>query len=130
MKTVMSRPRTCSVVRLSRAPSICIILIAVCTPALALECPLPQPISKNGVLQETKAQIAEWAPVFQGDDVLARTPAIVAQFRALYPDSKSPETVNFLMGAYCPIVLAKPTDEKTKEGMMNAFAAAVMQVIY
>ena len=80
------------------------IVAALAGPAFALECPVPQPLTRPGILQETPAQITALSNLLAGGDVGNTIPVIVADLRARYPGIENAEIINYLMAAYCPIV--------------------------
>jgi len=118
-----------------RAAGIALLVLAAClapaVPAHALECPVPQPLKRPGVLQETQAQIAAVAKQLAAGDASDRVPTIIADLRARYPTAENAEIINYLLTAYCPVVAALPgLNESQKQAQVQSFAAQLMQQIY
>jgi hypothetical protein len=63
-----------------------ILAVAFAGPALALDCPAPQPLTRPGVLKETATQIAVTATLLTTGDNANRIAVIVADLRARYPE--------------------------------------------
>ncbi len=107
------------------------IVAALAGPAFALECPVPQPLTRPGILQETPAQITTLSNLLAGGDVGNTIPVIVADLRARYPGIENAEIINYLMAAYCPIVaqLSGLTDQQ-KQAQMDQFTRQLVQLIY
>lgn len=118
-----------------RRPSSAMIALLAClwhaAPALALECPTPQPLAKPGVLAETPAEIAQAGKTLSSGDVMSQALTIVADLRKRYPRAESAEIANYLIAAYCPVVAAKESlSEPEKKASMDAFVSRLMKAIY
>lgn len=103
---------------------------AIATSAVALECPRPQSVAKPGVLEEPEATIAAMAPALSVPGVAQRAPELVARVRARYPAAQSPEIVNFLITAYCPVAVAQGATDADRQALVETFATAVTQALY
>ncbi len=79
-------------------------MLAAPVAARALECPMPEPLKRPGVLRETDRQIAELTAVLASGDAQNHVPIIVADLRRRYPGITNAELVNYLLTAYCPAV--------------------------
>jgi hypothetical protein len=100
-------------------------------PALALDCPKPQPTAKPGILKETPAQMAAVGKQLTGGDTFNAIASATADLRIRYPGVESAEVVNYLVTAYCPAVAAdKKLSEAQKKSAVDGFAAQVMRQVY
>jgi len=107
------------------------ILAASALPALALDCPKPQPTAKPGILKETPAQIATVGRQLTGGDTFNAIASATADLRVRYPGVESAELVNYLVTAYCPAVAAdSKLSEAQKKAAVEGFAAQVMRQVY
>ncbi len=100
-------------------------------PALALDCPKPQPTAKPGILKETPAQMAAVGKQLAGGDTFNAIASATADLRIRYPGVESAEVVNYLVTAYCPAVAAdSKLSEAQKKAAVDGFAAQVMRQVY
>jgi hypothetical protein len=100
-------------------------------PALALDCPKPQPTAKPGILKETPAQMAAIGKQLAGADKFNAIASAMADLRIRYPGVESAEVVNYLVTAYCPAVAAdSKLSEAQKKAAVDSFAAQVMRQVY
>jgi len=100
-------------------------------PALALDCPKPQPTAKPGILKETPAQMAAVGQQLAGADKFNAIASATADLRIRYPSVESAELVNYLVTAYCPAVAAdSKLSEAQKKTAVESFAAQVMRQVY
>ena len=83
---------------------VCASLLSMPTQALALECPMPQPLTRPGILKETPAQTTELANLLASGDDDNRIHVVIHDLRTRYPGIENAEIVNYLMAAYCPTV--------------------------
>ena len=105
--------------------------LATGSPALALECPTPQPLARPGVLRETPTQIATVGKQLASGDTYNRIAAITADLRTRYPNVERGELVNYLVTAYCPVVAARANlNDSQKRATVETFASEVMQQVY
>jgi len=105
--------------------------LAAAGPALAIECPTPQPLARPGVLRETPAQIATVGKQLASGDTYNRIAAITADLRTRYPNVERAELVNYLVTAYCPVVAARANlNDSQKRATVETFASEVMQQVY
>jgi hypothetical protein len=104
--------------------------LAAAGPALALECPVPQPLTRPGVLRETPAQIADVSSLLATGDTGNRIRMVVTDLRARYPGVQNAELINYLMAAYCPGVaqLSGP-GEQEKQARMDRFVSQLAEII-
>jgi hypothetical protein len=104
---------------------------ALAVSAHALECPVPQPLTRPGVLRETPAQATEVSNRLAAGDVDNQVTTIAADLRARYPGVENAELVNYLMAAYCPIVARlSGLSEAEKQARMDAFVTRLARLIY
>ena len=100
-------------------------------PALALDCPKPQPTAKPGILKETPAQMTAVGKRLAGGDTFNAIASAAADLRIRYPGVESAEVVNYLVTAYCPAVAAdSKLSEAQKKSAVDGFAAQVMRQVY
>ncbi len=100
-------------------------------PALALDCPKPQPTAKPGILKETPAQMTAVGKQLAGADKFNAIASATADLRIRYPGVESAEVVNYLVTAYCPVVAADgKLSEAQKKSAVDGFAAQVMRQVY
>ena len=104
--------------------------LATVEPAAALECPVPQPLTRPGILKETKAQTRMVSNLLATGDTGNRVGVIVSDLRARYPGVENTEIVNYLMAAYCPLV-AQLTGlgEREKQARMDRFTNQMMRIV-
>lgn len=74
------------------------------TPALALQCPMPQETASPGVLKQTKEDIARLDSQLQKGTAGNAVSEIVFNLKKQYPNATSEEVVNYMLTAYCPVV--------------------------
>ena len=100
-------------------------------PALALDCPKPQPMAKPGILKETPAQMTAVGKQLTVGDTFNAIASATADLRIRYPGVESAELVNYLVTAYCPAVAANnKLSEAQKKSAVDGFAAQVMRQVY
>lgn len=120
--------------RLNAAATVTVVLaacLAAAGPALAFECPTPQPLARPGVLRETPARIATVGKELASGDTYNRIAAITADLRTRYPTVERGELVNYLVTAYCPTVAARTNlNDSQKQATVETFASEVMQQVY
>ena len=95
----------------------------------AFECPRPEKTSP-GVLQETKQDEQSLAQMFAGGDIENKIGIAVANLQRNYPQASDTEMVNYLVGAYCPVV-ARMTglSETQKTAKVEHFAATLFELL-
>ncbi len=99
--------------------------------ALALECPVPQKLSRPGVLKETPTQIAVVGQFLASGESNKTVPLVEADLRARYPGVESAELVNYLITAFCPVVSNMTgMSDAEKQARMNRFVQDLMQMTY
>ncbi len=113
-----------------------IALIAAClqatvSSASALECPAAQPLTRPGVLKETRTQTDALSNLLASGDGENRIMMTVADLRARYPGVENAELVNYLMAAECPIVTKLGgLGEQEKRARLERFASNTAQIVY
>jgi hypothetical protein len=106
-------------------------VLAFAGPALALDCPAPQPLTRPGVLKETSTQIAVASTLLATGDDANRIAVLVTDLRARYQGVENAEIVNYLMTAYCPIVAKlSGLGEGEKRARMDQFVSQLTQTVY
>ena len=105
--------------------------VGVCTPALAFQCPTPQPLARPGVLKESSARIARVSALLATGDRGNHLPAIVSDLRGRYPKVQNAEIMNYLVTAYCPDVsrLTGLSDGE-KQSRMRSFVAQASNAVF
>ena len=99
--------------------------------AAALECPVPQSLSRPGILKETPAQIAEVENLLSSSDDENHIQVVVSDLRARYPGVENAEIMNYLMTAYCRVVAKlSGLDTQGQQARMDSFASQLSQIIY
>ena len=122
--------RRCNLIHVARAVSLTSFLL-LAPVALALECPAPQALTRPGVLKETPAQVQRVAELLATGDDDNRIRVIVDDLHARYPDVQNAEIVNYLMGAYCPVVAQlSGLNEQEKQARMDRFVSQLSRLIY
>jgi hypothetical protein len=107
------------------------LLLAAIMPALALECPAPQPLTHPGILKETQAQTQQVANLLATGDDANRIRVIVQDLRARYSGVENAEIINYLMAAYCPVVAQlSGLGEQEKQTRMGRFVSQLSQIVY
>jgi hypothetical protein len=107
-------------------------LLSVATPSAAvLECPVPQPLSRPGILKETPAQIAQVETLLSAGDADNHIRGAVNDLRQRYPGVENAEIMNYLMTAYCRVVAQlSGLDSQEQRARMARFASQLSQIIY
>ena len=72
--------------------------------AQPLDCPIPQPVARQGGLQESPAQIVETGGLLASGDTGNRVRVVIADLRKRHPGVPDAEIENYLVTAYCPAV--------------------------
>jgi len=117
--------------RLSSTTTTLLACICLASPALALECPTPQPLAKPGVFKETPSQIAEAGKMLSSGDVMSEAQTIIVDLRRRYPQVENAELANYLITAYCPVIAGMAAlSESDKKARMDDFVSRLMKVIY
>lgn len=100
-------------------------------PALAFECPVPQPLHGPAVLKETPARTQALSELLASGDLGNRVPMIVQDLRHRYPGVGDAEVSNYLMRAYCPIIaqLSGLSDAEMR-ARMQRFGSEIRAAIY
>ena len=111
--------------------SVVFLTLAVSTPALALECPAANPLSRPGVIKETPAQIHALSSLLASGDAENRVGVTVADLRSRYPGVENAEIVNYLVTAYCRVV-ARMTGlgDGEKQARVDRFVSEVARDVY
>ena len=97
--------------------------------ASAFECPRMEKTGP-GVLQETKQDEQALSQMFAGGDVEDKIGVAVSDLQKRYPKASDTELVNYLIGAYCPIVASMPNlSDAQKTSRVEHFAATVFELL-
>ncbi|MCW2273740.1 hypothetical protein GJ654_17080 [Rhodoblastus acidophilus] len=116
---------------LSAAPCVIAACIGIAPQANALECPLPQKLSRNGVLKETPTQMAIVGALLARGDASRTVPLVEADLRARYPGVENAELVNYIVTAFCPVVSHMTgMSDAEKPARLNGFVQDLMQMTY
>ena len=99
--------------------------ISFAHPASALECPLPHPETKSGVLRETPEQIDRYSSILAKGDVGNSVGVAISDLHRKYPAATDAEIANFLVAAYCPAVASQGFSGAAASEKVNAFSALV-----
>jgi hypothetical protein len=94
------------------------LLLGGAPPALALDCPTPQP---TAVLRETPAQLAGLSNYLSSGDVHSKLGPVIADLRTRYPAAPPTELMNYLTTAYCPVAAQAPGSEAQKKARFDQF---------
>jgi hypothetical protein len=113
------------------APFVLAAFIGSAPQARPLECPVPQKLSRPGVLKETPTQIAVVGAFLASGESDKTVPLVEADLRARYPGVEDAELVNYLVTAFCPVV-NKMTgmSDAEKQARMNRFGQDLMRMTY
>ncbi len=106
------------------------VLLVLTGPAMAaFECPRPE-IGGPGVISQTPQEQQALGKVLAGSDVENHIGVGVADPRKRYPGVSDSEIVNYLLGAYCPVVAAMPELSDTQRtGKVEQFAATLFRLL-
>ena len=97
--------------------------------ASAFECPRMEKTGP-GVLQETKQDEQALSQMFSGSDVESEIGIAVNDLQKKYPQASDTELVNYLVGAYCPVVASMSNlSDAQKTGRVEHFAATVFEFL-
>lgn len=98
-------------------------------PAAAFECPVAERPGP-GVLGEDRAEQQKLSALLAGDDIENRIGVIVTDLRRAYPAVPRFELVNYLVGAYCPVVRRKPgLSDGERRAEVGQFAEMVFDLL-
>jgi hypothetical protein len=95
-------------------------------PTYALECPLPQMESSDGILKQTPATIIADSQILAARGSAA-IPGMVYRLRRRHPQSSNAAVLNYMVTAYCPVVnrMSAISDNK-KDAVLARFESQVM----
>ena len=97
--------------------------------AIAFECPRMEKTG-SGVLQETERGEQALSQMFASGDVEDEIGVAVNDLRKRYPQASDTELVNYLIGAYCPVVASMSNlSDAQKTGRVEHFAATVFELL-
>jgi hypothetical protein len=106
-----------------------VVVLCWSNPAGAFECPRPEKTSPD-VLQETKQDEQALAQMFAGGDIDNKIGIAVADLQRRYPQASDTELVNYLVGAYCPVVAQMPgLSDAQKTAKVEHFAATLFELL-
>ena len=94
----------------------------------AFECPRPETTSP-GVLHETKQDEQILSQMFAGGDIENKIGIAVANLQRKYPQATDTELVNYLVGAYCPVIAQMGLSESQKTAKVEHFAATLFEML-
>lgn len=103
--------------------------LSACSPAAQLECPTAELRTADGVLVDTKADMAAYGARFQSGYAGNALPEAVAAVRAQYPAATPDEIQNFLVAAYCPVARQAGGDTATQKASLKKFEAALSAIL-
>lgn len=106
-------------------------VLGLCGPhqAGAFECPRPEKASP-GVLPESAQDEQAMSQMFAGGEIENKIGVAVATLQRQYPQVTDTELVNYLMGAYCPVVATMPgLSEAQKTAKVEHFAATLFEML-
>ncbi len=97
--------------------------------AVAFECPRMENTGP-GVLQETKQDEQILSRKFASGNVENAIGVAVSSLQRKYPGASDTELVNYLIGAYCPVVASmSDLSDAQKTGRIEHFAATVFELL-
>ena len=97
--------------------------------AMAFECPRMEKIGP-GVLRETKRDEQALSQTFASGNVEDEIGVTVNDLQKRYPQASDTELVNYLIGAYCPVVASMSNlSDAQKTGRVEHFAATVFELL-
>lgn len=97
--------------------------------AAAFECPKPE-LTSPGVLSQTPEQQKELATALSAPDIEDQIGIAVSTLQKKYPTVSDTELVNYLVGAYCPIVAGMSgLSDTQKTGKVEHFASTVFELL-
>jgi hypothetical protein len=106
-----------------------VVVLCWSNPAGAFECPRPEKTSPD-VLQETKQDEQALAQMFAGGDIENKIGIALAGLQRKYPQASDTEFVNYLVGAYCPVVARMPgLSDAQKTAKVEHFAATLFELL-
>jgi hypothetical protein len=95
----------------------------------AFECPRPE-MTSPAILQETKQDEQSLAQMFAGGDIENKIGIAVANLQRKYPHASDTEMVDYLVGAYCPVVAGMPgLSETQRTAKVEHFAATLFEML-
>lgn len=105
--------------------------LATAAPALAFECPAPQPLARPGVLKETPDQIKVLSAALAAGDDKAKISDIVSGLRAEHPGVEPAEIMNYMITAYCPVVAQKQgLSDPQRQTQVDQFVLNLRAILY
>lgn len=97
--------------------------------AIAFECPRMEKTGP-GILQETERDERALSQMFASGDVEDGIGIAANDLRKRYPEASDTELVNYLIGAYCPVVASMSNlSDAQKTGRVEHFAATVFELL-
>ncbi|MFO1152701.1 MAG: hypothetical protein U1E42_03390 [Rhodospirillales bacterium] len=106
-----------------------LVLLGGASEASAFECPRPE-VAAPGVLQETKADQQRLAELFVGGNIDSDIGVATADLQRKYPQATDSELVNYLIGAYCPVVAQMPgLSDAQRTARVEHFAATLFEFL-
>jgi hypothetical protein len=97
--------------------------------AIAFECPRMEKTGP-GILQEPKQDEQALSRMFTGGDVEDEIGVAVTNLQKRYPKASDTEVVNYLIGAYCPVVASmSDLSDAQKTSRVEHFAATVFELL-
>ena len=97
--------------------------------AIAFGCPRMEKTGP-GTLQETEQDEQALSRMFQSGDVENAIGVAVSNLQTKYPGASDTELVNYLIGAYCPVVASmSDLSDAQKTSRVEHFAATVFELL-
>jgi hypothetical protein len=99
-------------------------------PQVAFECPVIHQTTTTTALKETATERDGVTQALRGPELENTVLVIVNDLKERYPTADTPEIVNYLVAAYCPIV-AKDNglSEREKREQTDLFSSQIYQII-
>lgn len=95
----------------------------------AFECPRPE-LSGPGVISQTPQEQQALGTMLTGSDAENHLGVAVADLQKRYPGVSDSEIVNYLLGAYCPVVAGMPgLSDAQRTGKVEQFAATLFRLV-
>ncbi len=99
--------------------------------AAAVECPIPQPTSRPGVIPELAVKVEDLSALLESGDRTNRIGVIVHNLKQNYPNAENSEIISYLVTSFCPVVMQlNGLGEVEKQAQMDQFTRQVVNLVY
>jgi hypothetical protein len=103
--------------------------IGLAKPASAFECPEPQAQGVPGIIPESPQEITGLGNLLRSGDLENRLEVTAQDLKRKYPKADKTELTNYMVTAYCPIVMAdQDLSDSEKRERLDQFSSQVWTI--